>query len=285
MTRQKASTPRANVALDAETRVTADHHLSLRVWLRMLACTNLIGNHVRQKFQAQFDTTLPRFDLMAQLERAPQGLKMGELTRRLMVTGGNVTGITDMLEAEGLVTRATDPEDQRAFRVKLTKAGEQLFRRMAAEHERCGGPGVGVVGMCFTGGFALAMMVDDVVLAPVLSQPSQPFPLSKKFKADVGISEADLARVKERTARGTCVLGLRFTNDFACQSERFETLRRELGDAFIAVEIDSASGNPYGHPKQAHSVLTEHLDDRPGTPTRAALDQVLNFFKERLEVG
>jgi DNA-binding MarR family transcriptional regulator len=136
MTRQKASTPRANVALDAETRVTADHHLSLRVWLRMLACTNLIGNHVRQKFQAQFDTTLPRFDLMAQLERAPQGLKMGELTRRLMVTGGNVTGITDMLEAEGLVTRATDPEDQRAFRVKLTKAGEQLFRRMAAEHER-----------------------------------------------------------------------------------------------------------------------------------------------------
>jgi DNA-binding MarR family transcriptional regulator len=73
---------------------------------------------------------------MAQLERAPQGLKMGELTRRLMVTGGNVTGITDMLEAEGLVTRATDPEDQRAFRVKLTQAGEQQFQRMAQEHER-----------------------------------------------------------------------------------------------------------------------------------------------------
>jgi DNA-binding MarR family transcriptional regulator len=125
-----------NVPLDAETRVTSDHHQSLRVWLRMLACTNLIGNHVRQKLQAQFGITLPRFDLMAQLERAPQGLKMGELTRRLMVTGGNVTGITDMLEAEGLVARATDPEDQRAFRVKLTKAGEQQFQRMAAEHER-----------------------------------------------------------------------------------------------------------------------------------------------------
>jgi DNA-binding MarR family transcriptional regulator len=136
MSRQKAYLSRPNFELDAETRVTADHHQSLRVWLRMLACSNLIGNHVRQKFQAQFDTTLPRFDLMAQLERAPQGLKMGELTRRLMVTGGNVTGITDALEAEGLVTRATDPEDQRAFRVKLTRAGEQQFRRMAAEHER-----------------------------------------------------------------------------------------------------------------------------------------------------
>jgi DNA-binding MarR family transcriptional regulator len=102
----------------------------------MLACSNLIGNHVRQKLQAQFATTLPRFDLMAQLERVPEGLKMGELTRRLMVTGGNVTGITDMLEEEGLVARATDPQDQRALRVRLTKAGEQQFQRMAAEHER-----------------------------------------------------------------------------------------------------------------------------------------------------
>jgi DNA-binding MarR family transcriptional regulator len=135
MTKAKTSTWQS-APLDAETRVTSDHHQSLRVWLRMLACTNLIGNHVRQKLQAQFGITLPRFDLMAQLERAPQGLKMGELTRRLMVTGGNVTGITDMLEAEGLVARATDPEDQRAFRVKLTKAGEQQFQRMAAEHER-----------------------------------------------------------------------------------------------------------------------------------------------------
>jgi DNA-binding MarR family transcriptional regulator len=136
MTKQKTSLQLADVPLDAETRVTADHHQSLRVWLRMLACTNLIGNHVRQRLQAQFGTTLPRFDLMAQLERAPRGLKMGELTRRLMVTGGNVTGITDMLEEEGLVARIPDPDDQRASRVKLTKTGEQQFRRMAAEHER-----------------------------------------------------------------------------------------------------------------------------------------------------
>jgi DNA-binding MarR family transcriptional regulator len=136
MTKQKASLQSAEVPLDAETRVTVDHHQSLRVWLRLLACTNLIENHVRQRLQTQFGTTLPRFDLMAQLERAPQGLKMGELTRRLMVTGGNVTGITDMLEAEGLVARTPDPADQRALRVKLTKTGEQQFRRMAAEHER-----------------------------------------------------------------------------------------------------------------------------------------------------
>ena len=172
------------------------------------------------------------------------------------------------------------------FALRKTSPITVWLRKLAAsEHERCGGPGVGVVGMCFTGGFALAMMVDDIVLAPVLSQPSLPFPITKKHKADLGISDADLARVKERAASGTCLLGLRFTNDPFCFPERFETLRRELGDKFIAVEIDSAPGNPYGHPKQAHSVLTEHLVDEPGTPTRAALDQTLAFFRERLGVG
>jgi dienelactone hydrolase len=172
------------------------------------------------------------------------------------------------------------------FALKKTSPVTVWLRKLAAaEHERCGGPGVGVVGMCFTGGFALAMMVDDIVLAPVLSQPSLPFPLSKKYKADIGISDADLARVKERTAAGACLLGLRFTNDPVSFHERFETLTRELGDAFIAVEIDSAPGNPYDHPKAAHSVLTEHLQDREGTPTRDALDQTLTFFREKLGVG
>lgn len=151
-----------------------------------------------------------------------------------------------------------------------------------AEHQRCGGPGVGVVGMCLTGGFALAMMVDDDVVAPVLSQPSLPLPISRRHKADLGVSDDDLARVKERVAAGTCVLGLRFTGDPACPAERFERLRRELGDGFIGVELDSSEGNPYGHPKRAHSVLTEHLDDRSGTPTRNALDQVLDFLAQRL---
>lgn len=173
-----------------------------------------------------------------------------------------------------------------AFALKKTSPITVWLRKLAkAEHERCGGPGVGAVGMCFTGGFALAMMVDDIMLAPVLSQPSMPFPMGKARKADIGISDADLARVKERTAEGQCLLGLRFTHDPFCFAERFETLRRELGDKFIAVELDSSPGNPHGHPKMAHSVLTEHLQDREGTPTREALDQTLSFFREKLGVG
>lgn len=154
----------------------------------------------------------------------------------------------------------------------------------AAEHTRCGGPGVGAVGMCFTGGFALGMMVDDSVVAPVLSQPSVPFPFGRKRKAALGISDSELARVKERVAAGACVLGLRFSGDPMAPRDRFETLRRELADGFIGVEIDSSKGNPHGHPAGAHSVLTEHLIDDEGTPTRQALDQVLNFFAERLHV-
>jgi dienelactone hydrolase len=151
-----------------------------------------------------------------------------------------------------------------------------------AEHERCGGPGVGVVGMCFTGGFALGMMVDAPVVAPVLSQPSVPFPIGSRRKADLGISDAELAVVKEKVAAGGCVMGLRFTGDPMAPGDRFETLRRELGDGFIGVELDSSAGNPHGHPRAAHSVLTEHLLDQPGTPTRENLDKVLDFFAKRL---
>ena len=122
--------------VDAETRVHDDHHVSLRLWLRILSCTNQIENRIRQNLQARFDTTLPRFDLMAQLERAPEGLKMSELSQRMMVTGGNVTGITDGLEKEGLVVREVDPADRRVFRVKLTSEGQRQFQRMAAEHEQ-----------------------------------------------------------------------------------------------------------------------------------------------------
>ncbi len=157
------------------------------------------------------------------------------------------------------------------------------LRTLAAEaHAECGGPGVGAVGMCFTGGFALGMMVDERMLAPVLSQPSLPFPLGKKRKAALGISDVDLETVKQRAARGACVLGLRFTKDPVVPPERFETLRRELGDQFIAVEIDSSKGNEHGIPKSAHSVLTEHFVNTPGHPTHAALERVLTFFDERL---
>lgn len=152
-----------------------------------------------------------------------------------------------------------------------------------SEHQRCGGPGVGVVGMCYTGGFGLAMSVEDSVLAPVLSQPSLPFPIDKKRRADLQISEQDWARIQKRAAEeGLCVMGLRFTGDKMSPPERFTTLRERLGENFIAVELDSSPGNPHGHPRTAHSVLTEHLQDREGTPTRAALDQVLDFYESRL---
>jgi len=152
----------------------------------------------------------------------------------------------------------------------------------ASEHERCGGPGVGAVGMCFTGGYALAMAVDDRLLAPVLSQPSMPMPLTHRQRASIDISRADLDVVKQRCAtQGLTVLGLRFRGDRFVPPERFEFLRRELGDAFVAVELDDDCANPEPW-MRPHSVLTEHLVDEPGQPTRAALDQVLDLFRTRL---
>jgi DNA-binding MarR family transcriptional regulator len=121
---------------DLETRVSDQHHQALKLWLRLLACNIRIEDEVRARLRNDFDTTLPRFDLMAQLERHAGGLNMGELSRRLMVTGGNVTGITDQLVREGLVVRETDPLDRRAFTVKLTAAGRRQFARMATAHER-----------------------------------------------------------------------------------------------------------------------------------------------------
>ena len=175
-----------------------------------------------------------------------------------------------------------------AFATRRTSPVTSWLRALAAQaHLDCGGPGVGAVGMCFTGGFALAMMVDEVVLAPVLSQPSLPLPVNAARRRSVGLSDADLARVKQRCAdeEDLCVLGLRFTGDRFVPAERFARLRQELGDSFIGVELDSSPGNPHGHPRAAHSVLTEHLDDREGTPTRAALDQVLDLFRSRLLPG
>ncbi|HEY6319125.1 MAG TPA: dienelactone hydrolase family protein [Acidimicrobiia bacterium] len=157
------------------------------------------------------------------------------------------------------------------------------LRALAADaHEACGGPGVGAVGMCFTGGFALGMMVDERLRAPVLSQPSLPFPVGRRRKAATGVSDDDLARVQARVGDGACVLGLRFTQDGAVPAARFETLREALGDGFIAVEIDSSKGNPHGIGRRAHSVLTLDLVDEPGHPTQVALERVLRFFDERL---
>ncbi len=153
----------------------------------------------------------------------------------------------------------------------------------ALAREAGGGRPVGAVGMCLTGGFALAMAVDDVVAAPVLSQPSLPFAVTPAHARDVGLSDGDLARVKERCAEeGLCVLGLRFSRDAMSPAARFRRLREELGDAFLAVEIDSSLGNPHHIPPWAHSVLSYDFVDRPGHPTRDAEDRVVAFFRDRL---
>lgn len=122
--------------IDLETRATKNDHQALRLWLRLLSCTVRMENQVRGRLRVDFETTLPRFDLMAQLERYPEGLRMSELSKRLMVTGGNITGITDQLEQEGLVVRKLDLGDRRAITVKLTETGLQRFRQMAAHHEQ-----------------------------------------------------------------------------------------------------------------------------------------------------
>lgn len=139
------------------------------------------------------------------------------------------------------------------------------LRALAADlHGQVGGPGVGALGMCFSGGFALGMMVDGHVAAPVVSQPSMPFPVTRRLGADLNLSPADLTAVKERVAAGCPVLGLRYAADRAVGT-RFDTLRHELGDGFLAVEL----------PGKGHSVLTEHRDD-------ASVERVISFFRERL---
>lgn len=156
------------------------------------------------------------------------------------------------------------------------------LRSLAAhEHERCGGPGVGAIGMCLTGGFALAMATDERMLVPVLSQPS--LPLSRRngpYSTD--ISPEDLEVVRTRCAAGELqVLGMRFKSDRYVPAERFAWLREHLGDAFVAVELEDEDANPQGM-LAPHSVLTEHLIDEPGSRTRAARDDVLDLMRTRL---
>ncbi len=175
----------------------------------------------------------------------------------------------------------------RAFAMRSTPPAIDWLRALARyAHEECGGPGVGAVGMCFTGGFALAMSTEPALLAPVLSQPSLPIGPGGGRASDPGCSDADLLAVSERARdEDLCVLGVRFTGDRLSPGARFASLRRHLGDNFIGVEIDSSKGNPWGHKTLAHSVLTEDLIDEPGQPTREALEQVLDFLDERLAVA
>jgi DNA-binding MarR family transcriptional regulator len=123
-------------AADRESALVSDDKLELKLWLRLLTCCNLIDGEVRARLRASFATTLPRFDLLAQLDRAPHGLTMGELSSRLMVSNGNVTGLAEALRREGLVSRAPEPADRRSLRLRLTAAGKRLFDTMTPVHEQ-----------------------------------------------------------------------------------------------------------------------------------------------------
>jgi len=171
-----------------------------------------------------------------------------------------------------------------------------IFRRGAASpitdwmracardlHQRAGGPGVGAIGMCLTGGFALAMAVDEELLAPVLSQPSLPFPLLPGLGRALPLSNEDLARVRQRVADdGLEILGMRFEGDLVCPRARFDRLAEEFGDAFIRIEVPNSAANPRGRPNPPHSVVTTDLIDQPGEPTHDALLRCLDFFRQKL---
>jgi dienelactone hydrolase len=155
------------------------------------------------------------------------------------------------------------------------------LRALAREvHAECGGKGVGAVGMCFTGNFALAMMTEAAVVAPVLSQPSLPLTLGAARKAAMGVSPAEISCARNRFEKeNLSMIGLRFFGDRSVPDERFATFRREFGERFEAIEIDPKDSAP--GPVGAHSVLTVNLEDRPGTPTKLAEERVIQFFRER----
>ena len=171
-----------------------------------------------------------------------------------------------------------------AFATNADRPIAHFLRALARDlNEKTPGRGVGVIGQCFTGGFALAAAVDESVLAPVMSQPSLPLPLTRKQRSDPGLSEADLKVIERRAAdEGLCAMGLRFSEDPMSPGERFKTLKARLGDAFEVIEIDNKPGNEHGFGRMAHSVLTLELREQEGHPAYEARNRVVEFLKSRL---
>jgi dienelactone hydrolase len=171
-----------------------------------------------------------------------------------------------------------------AFATNKRRPVAMFLRALARDlNANTPGKGVGVIGQCFTGGFALAAAVDDSVLAPVLSQPSLPLPLTARQRRDPGVSEEELKVIEQRAADdGLCAMGLRFSADLMAPAERFTTLKQRLGDAFEVIEIDSGPGNPDGLSRMAHSVLTDQVREVDGNPAYEARKRVVAFLTERL---
>lgn len=193
---------------------------------------------------------------------------------RAKTTGSIVTSLA----------RACVAKEFAAFATNKQRPVSLFLRALARDlNASTPGKGVGVIGQCFTGGFALAAAVDDSVLAPVLSQPSVPLPLGRARRRDPGLSESELATVAGRAANeGLCALGLRFSEDSVVPAERFAVLKERLGDAFEVIEIDSSQGNEYGFGKSAHSVLTTEVREVDGQPAYEARKRVVEFLTQRL---
>jgi dienelactone hydrolase len=182
------------------------------------------------------------------------------------------------------VARACVAKEFAAFATNKARPVSLFLRALARDlKQSTGGKGVGVIGQCFSGGFALAAAVDDSVLAPVLSQPSVPLPLGLTRRSDTGLSESEMSTIVDRAANeGLCAMGLRFSEDWMSPRDRFTALKERLGDAFEVIEIDSRPGNQHGFGKMAHSVLTDEVREVDGQPAYEARKRVVEFLTERL---
>jgi dienelactone hydrolase len=178
------------------------------------------------------------------------------------------------------VAKACVSREFRAFAARASSPVSRWLRALAAHaHPLCGGKGVGAIGMCFTGNFALSMMLEPAMLAPVLSQPSLPM----LAPAGLHIAPDELLAVKARLdAEDLTVLAYRFAGDSFCRAARFDAYAQALGDRFVGRVLPDASANPDAPMKNPHSVVTLHLVDREGEPTRQAVDEILGFFRQRL---
>ena len=183
-----------------------------------------------------------------------------------------------------VVLRLCVAAEFRAFATNSSRPITDFFRAVASDlASRTPGKGVGVVGQCFTGGFALAAAIDDSVAASVLSQPAVPFPVGRARQLDPGVSSDEFDRIAARADAGeVCALGLRFSEDSAAPRARFDTIKARLGDAFEIIQLDSSPGNPDGYASTAHSVLTGEVRENPANSAAVARDRVVAFLRERI---
>jgi dienelactone hydrolase len=174
-------------------------------------------------------------------------------------------------------------KEMKAFAAASERPISKFLRALAADlNARTPGKGVGVIGMCFTGGFALATAVDDSVMAAVMSQPGVPFPLGATRRADIGLSPTERATVVERTESGLCLMGLKFSEDKAVSATRFAAYADTFGDSIELIVLDSSTGNPDGYKSSAHSVLTGEVRENPPNSAYVTREKVVAFLRKSL---